>query len=234
MIVQAADADFGALRHLMFSPIRFYRARLEARPRYLGALVPPAAYVVLSSAAVLVVTRKTHGVTAVAFERAGLPPLAPAWVGDAIGVVSSITAVCFLLAMSALAVVFLDMLFAQSGRGRRLFEFTALAYFSQLPVAVAGLMAAVWWWSPAPLTLPAGITSLELVDALRSYQEESADTAVLSTQRLIGSYFWCWLVALQAAALRVVSGFSVGGAWAAGILLGVLFVGIPYAVQQYW
>ena len=205
--------------------------------------MPPAAYVVLSSAAVLVVTRKTHGVTAVAFERAGLPPLAPAWVGDAIGVVSSITAVCFLLAMSALAVVFLDMLFAHesyrnpepaSGRGRRLFEFTALAYFSQLPVAVAGLMAAVWWWSPAPLTLPAGITSLELVDALRSYQEESADTAVLSTQRLIGSYFWCWLVALQAAALRVVSGFSVGGAWAAGILLGVLFVGIPYAVQQYW
>ena len=234
MTDQAADAGFGALRHLLFSPIRFYRARLEARPRYLVALAPLAAYIVLSSATVLVATRKTQRVTEVAFEQAGFPPLASVWVGEAIGVVSSITAGCFLFGISALSVVVLDMLLAQSGRSRRLVEFTALAFYSQLPLAAVGLAVVVWWWSPAPLRLPAGITSMELADFLRAYQAESADTAGLSTLQLAGSYFWCWLVALQAAALRVVSGFSVGGAWAAGIMLAVLFVGIPSVVQQVW
>ena len=234
MTVQAADTDFGALRHLLFSPVRFYRARFKARPRHLAALAPLAAYIVLSAATVLVITRKTRSVTEAAFEAAGLPPLPPPWVGDVLGVMSSITAGCLLFALSALAVVCLDMLCAQSGRGRRLVEFTALAYLSQLPLAAAGLAVAAWWWSPAPLRLPDGIASLELAEALRSYQEESAGAAALSTQRLLGSYFWCWLVALQAAALRVVSGFSAGGAWAAGILLAALFVGVPYAIQRFW
>lgn len=234
MTFQAADSGFGALWHLLFSPVRFYRARLEAPPRYLAALVPLAAHIVLSSATVLAATRKTQRVTEVAFEQAGLAAPAPAWVGDVIGVVSSITAGCFLFGISALSVVVLDMLLAQSGRGRRLVEFTALAFYSQLPLAAVGLTVVVWWWSPAPLRLPAGITSIELADFLRAYQADSADTPGLSALQLAGYYFWCWLVALQAAALRVVSGFSVGGAWAAGITLAVLFVGIPSVVQQVW
>ncbi len=234
MTAQETDAGFGALRHFLFSPIRFYRARLEAHPRYLAALVPLGAYVALSSATALLTARKTQRVAAVAFEQAGLPPLGPAWVGEAIAVVSSITAGCFLFALSALAVVVLDMLFAQSGRSRRLVEFTALAFYSQLPLAAAGLAAVVWWWNPAPLRLPEGIASLELADALRRYQEESANAAGLSTLRLAGSYFWCWLSALQAVALLVVSDFSPRGTWAAGILLAALFVGMPYAAQRFW
>lgn len=34
--------------------------------------------------------------------------------------------------------------------------------------------------------------------------------------------------------LRVVSGFPVGGAWASGILMAALFVGLPYAVRWFW
>ena len=234
MIAQETGAGFVALRHLVFSPIRFYRARLEAKPRYLAALVPLGAYVALSSATAFLTARRSQRVAAVAFEQAGLPPLGPAWLGEAVAVVSSVTAGCFLFAMGALAVVVLDTLFVQSGRSRRLVEFTALAFYSQIPLAAAALALVVWWWSPPPLSLPAGITSLELGDVLRSYQEESANAAGLSTLRLAGSYSWCWLVALQAVALRVASGFSVGGTWVAGILLAALFVGIPYAAQWYW
>ncbi len=234
MTARQTDAGFGRIRHLWFSPVRFFRARLERPPGYLGALAPLVAYIALASAAVLVVVGKTRRVTEVAFARVEAPPLAPAWVGDAIGVVSSVTAVCFAFVLSALAVVALDMLFAQSGRGRRLVEFTALAYCSQLPFAAVWLGIVAWWWQPEPLRLPAGVTSVELLDVLRAYQENSANAPLLSTLRLVASYFWCWFVALQAVALRVVAGFTVGGAWAAGGLLAALFVVAPYVVQELW
>ena len=126
------------------------------------------------------------------------------------------------------------MLFTGSGRTRRLIEFSALAYWTQVPwtAVVAGVV--LWGFELAPLRLAAGATPTELADAMRVYQEDSASTAGLSTMRLVGSYFWCWLVALQATALRVVSGFSIGGAWAAGILLAILFVVAPYALPQLW
>ena len=40
MTARQADAGLGRVRHLWFSPVRFFRARLEQPPRYLGALVP--------------------------------------------------------------------------------------------------------------------------------------------------------------------------------------------------
>ena len=88
--------------------------------------------------------------------------------------------------------------------------------------------------APEPLRLPPGVTSVELLDVLRAYQENSANAPLLSTLRLVASYFWCWFVALQAVALRVVAGFTVGGAWAAGGLLAALFVVAPYVVQELW
>ena len=234
MSAPQADADLGRIRHLWFSPVRCFRARLERPPRYLAALAPLAAYIALTSAAVLVVGGKTRRVAEAAFAEMAAPPLPPAWVGDAIGVISSVTAGCAVFALSALAVLTLDTLFVQSGRARRLVEFTALAYWSQLPFTAVWLGILAWWWQPEPLRLPAGVTSVELLDVLSDYQEDSASAPLLSTLRLAASYFWCWLIALQAVALRVTAGFTVGGAWAAGGLLAALFVVAPYLVQELW
>lgn len=234
MTARQADAGLGRVRHLWFSPVRFFRARLEQPPRYLGALVPLAAYIALTSAAVLVVGGKTRRVTEAAFAGVEAPLLPPAWVGDAIGVVSSVIAGCSVFALGALAVLALDTLFVQSGRARRLVEFTALAYWSQLPFTAVWLGILAWWWQPEPLRLPPGVTAAEMLEVLSGYQEDSASAPVLSTLRLGASYSWCWLVALQAAALRVVAGFSVGGAWAAGGLLTALFVVAPYLAQELW
>lgn len=234
MSAPQADAGLGRIRHLWFSPVRFFRARLERPPRYLGALAPLAAYIALTSAAVLVAMGKTRRVTEVAFAGVEAAALPPAWVGDAIGVMSSVTAGCSVFVLSALAVLALDMLFVQSGRGRRLVEFTALAYWSQVPFAAVWLAIVAGWWELAPLRLPPGATSVELLEVLQAYQEDSASEPLPSTLRLAASYFWCWLVALQAVALRVVAGFTVGGAWAAGGLLAALFVVAPYVVQELW
>ena len=229
-----ADACLGRIRHLWFSPVRFFRARLERPPRYLAALAPLVAYTVLTSAAVLVVMDKTRRMAEVAFAGADAPPLPPAWVGDAIGVISSVTTACSIFALSALAVLALDTLIVQSGRGRRLVEFTALAYWSQLPFAAVWLGIVAGWWEPAPLRLPPGATSVELLDVVSAYQEDSAREPLLSTLRLAASYFWCWFIALQAVALRVAAGFTVGGASAAGGLLAALFVVAPYVAQELW
>ena len=234
MTGRQAAAGLGRIRHLWFSPVRFFRARLEQPPRYPGALAPLAAYIALTSAAVLVAGGKTRRVAEAAFAGVEVPPLPPAWVGDAIGVVSSVTAGCFVFALSALAVLALDTLFVQSGRARRLVEFTALAYWCQLPFTAVWLGILAWWWEPEPLRLPPGVTSVELLDVLSAYQENSASAPMLSTLRLVASYFWCWFVALQAVALRVVAGFTVGGAWAAGGLLATLFVVAPYVGQELW
>ena len=232
MTGHVAASDFGAPWRLLSSPLRFFRSRLERQPRYLAALAPLAAYAVLSTAAVLVVARETRLTTERALAATELPGIEPGWVGAVIGTVASVTTVGFVFVTSALALTALDVLFAQSGRARRLVEFTALSYWSQLPLAAAWLGIVAWWWEPPPFRLPPGVTAAEFMALLSDYQEANAQTTVLSTLQLAGAYSWCWFVALQAAALRVVSGFSVGGAWAAGILLATLFVAIPYAVQR--
>ena len=234
MSAPQADADLGRIRHLWFSPVRCFRARLERPPRYLAALAPLVAYTALTSVAVLVVMGKSRRVVDVALAGVEAVALPPAWVGDAIGVISSVTAACSVFALSALAALALDALFAQSGRARRLVEFTALAYWTQLPFTVVSLVIVAVWWEPAPLRLPPGATSVELVDVLSAYQEDSEAEPLPSTLRLVASYFWCWFVALQAVALRVTAGFTVGGAWTACGLLAALFVVAPYLVQELW
>lgn len=229
-----ARRPVGTIGHLLFSPIRFFRARLEGPPGYLAAFVPLAAYAVLVTAAAVATGRKTRLAAAAAIDQAQLPSMGPPWIGDMLAVVSSVTAVGFMFTASALAAVALDMLFAQSGRSRRLIEFAALSYWSQLPFAAAWLGIAVWWWRPEPLSLAPGVTSVELFETLQAYQDQNADTGLLSTLRLVGAYFWCWFVALECAALRAVAGFTAGGAWAAGVLLAMLFVVVPYAAEAFW
>ena len=136
--------------------------------------------------------------------------------------------------LSAGALVALDLLFTGSGQARRMVECAALAYWSQVPWSLAIVGILLWWFDPEPLRLSPDMNSSELSARIMAYQNDLQSTPLMETVHVVGLYFGMWLVALQATALRVVSGFSVGGAWAAGILLGTLFVAIPYAAQRIW
>ena len=214
---------------LVDSPLRFFRSRLRHPPRWPLASAAVIAHTVLVAATVLVVTRKgrlatTPGLTALGVE-GRIPPL----VGDVIGVVSVVTANLAVFALTTLVLVGSDALFSQSGRARRLVEFAGLAYVTQLPWGIGALAVSLWVWDPEPFRVSPGVSAVELPDLLRRHQESMAAAPVQSTLRVIGAYFTVWLVALQCAALRVVSGVSGSTAWGVGLVLVLLLVVMPYA-----
>ena len=159
--------------------------------------------------------------------------LSPAF-GVALAVVSVVVGVALMFWLSAGALVALDLLFTRSGQARRMVECAALAYWSQVPWSLATVGILLWWFDPEPLRLSPDTSSSELSARIMAYQHDLRSTPLMETVHVVGLYFGIWLVALQATALRVVSGFSVRGAWAAGILLAVLFVVAPYALPQLW
>lgn len=89
------------------------------------------------------------------------------------------------------------------------------------------------WFQPEPLVVSDTADINERLQAMQFYRESVETSPFMLTIGLIGAYFGLWLVALQATALRVVSGFTVGGAWTAGIVLGSVFVVIPWAIQRF-
>ncbi|MCY4601137.1 MAG: YIP1 family protein [Acidobacteria bacterium] len=218
------------------SPIRFYRSRVSHPPDWIGAAVPVAIQMVLLSVSGSVTyLRGLEGVTENLPASLGADVLlSSAAFGVALAAVSVVAGVAMMFWLSAGALVVLDLLFAGSGHARRLVECTALAYWSQVPWSLVTVGILVWWFVPEPLRLPSGVSLAELPVRLTEYQAAMQSTPLLETMKIVGLYFGIWLVALQAVALRVVSGFSVGGTWVAGILLAALFVGLPYAAQWYW
>ena len=135
--------------------------------------------------------------------------------------------------LSAGALLVIDLLFAGSGRARRLIEFSALAYWVQVLWGSVALVAFLVFYSPAPLDLPMERGRLAVEEAMAEYLAAEARTPFILTFRLVGVYVGLWFTALQACALRVVSGVSVAGASATGVVLGLVFVVLPWAVQRF-
>ena len=223
-----------SLVHIVDSPLRFFRSRAEVSPNWMLALAPVVAAAVMTVMAAGVLNFKVQPHIEAAMSEMGVDMgQVPAGALAAVGLIAGAVGYLAMFGAMALTVVVLDLLFAQSGRARRLVEFSGFAFVSQLPLSILGLALAVWS-TPEPLRLPADTTLAEFPNIIAEYQAGVTTGAAQATLRMIGVYFGLWLAALQAAALRVVSGFSVGGAWAAGILLAALFVGIPYAGRLLW
>ncbi|MXY16238.1 MAG: hypothetical protein F4Y57_04370 [Acidobacteria bacterium] len=223
-----------SLINIVGSPLQFFRSRAEMSPNWKLALAPVTAAAVMTVMAAGVLNFKVQPHIEAAMSEMGVDMgQVPAGAIAAVGLIAGAVGYLAMFGAMALTVVVLDLLFAQSGRARRLVEFSGFAFVSQLPRAVLGLALAVWH-TPGPLRLPADTTLAEFPNIIAEYQARVTTDAAQATLRMIGVYFGLWLAALQAAALRVVSGFSVGGAWAAGILLTVLFVVTPYVLPQIW
>ena len=117
--------------------------------------------------------------------------------------------------LHAAAVVVLGMVGTGSGdsvTNARLVGLAGLAYWTQVAWSVP-VLAVLLVFSADALGAPG--------------PHGTFPTLIGSLQQLFG----LWLVGLHAVALRVVSRFSVGGTWAAGIALGALFVGTPLAMS---
>lgn len=154
------------------------------------------------------------------------PPALPIAVALPLAVVGGLLG----FAVHAGAVVVFDMLTAQSTGPKRwrLVELSALAYWPQLLWSVPAL-AAMWWHYDPPPMVYRGAGADVMMAAMRYGEQLAAEPlqiVMTRTQQMAG----LWLIALHACALRVVSGLTTGGTWAAGIVLAVLFIGAPAAV----
>lgn len=133
-------------------------------------------------------------------------------------------------ALQAGAVVTFDMLTTYSTglRRWRLVELAALSYWPQLLWSVPALACTWWFYEPPPMVLRGGADVFQT--ALRYAEQRAGEPfqiVMTTTQQMAG----LWLVALHAVALRVVSGFTVGGTLAAGVVLAILYMGVPVAVR---
>lgn len=211
------------------SPVRFFREALSRPPAWGRAFAPVGLVVVLVTASSVVTAGRGHAV----LERAYGTDVIPFPALASVGVLTALVAIAASFWLSAGALLVIDLLFAGSGRARRLIEFSALAYWVQVLWGSVALVAFLVFYSPAPLDLPMERGRLAVEEAMAEYLAAEARTPFILTFRLVGVYVGLWFTALQACALRVVSGVSVAGASATGVVLGLVFVVLPWAVQRF-
>lgn len=223
-MIDPGDLSGGPAR-LIDSPIRFMQARAAAGPPRLfpAAALLPVVLNALSVGGIGVISQSR--VTMLA---PGLPePVSPSGLPIMAAVPLAVVGGLLGFAVHAGAVVVFDMLTAHSTGPKRwrLVELSALAYWPQLLWSVPAL-AAMWWLFDPPPMVYRGAGADVMQAALRYGEQLAAEPlqiVMTRTQQMAG----VWLIALHACALRVVSGLTVGGTWAAGIVLAVLFIGAP-------
>ena len=215
----------GPLR-LFDCPIRYLQARVAAGPpRPFPAIVPVVINALFVGSAGMILQFRTTVSTS------GLPETATGFQLP-IPIVILVALVVGLLgfAVHAGAVIMLDMVTAQSRQARRYVEFCALAYWPQLLYSIPALAATWLYFDPPPIVYRAG------ADMMATAMDYGAEVASMPFSILMDTarqFAAVWLIALHACALRVVSGLGVGGTWAAGIGLAVLFFAVPWLAGQF-
>lgn len=211
---------------LIDSPIRFMQTRAASGPPRLRSALLPVVLNALLVSGIGVITQSRMTMLAPGLSEPVSPPGAPIAVAVPLAVVFGLLA----FGVHAGVVVALDMLTAQSTAPKRwrLIELSALAYWPQLLWSVPAL-AAMWWLYDPPPMVYRGAGADVMMAAMRYGEQLAAEPlqiVMTRTQQMAG----VWLIALHACALRVVSGLTTGGTWAAGIVLAVVFIGVPAAV----
>lgn len=223
--MERGDLSGGPCR-LIDSPIRFMQARAASGPPRLFPVLLPVVLNALFVGWISVISQSRVTMLAPGLPEPVSPPGLPIIAAVPLAVVGGLLG----FAIHAGAVVVFDMLTAQSSGPKhwRLVELSALAYWPQLLWSVPAL-AAMWWLYDPPPMVYRGAGADMMMAAMRYGEQLAAEPLQIimaRTQQMAS----VWLIALHACALRVVSGLTVGGTWAAGIVLALLFIGAPAAV----
>jgi hypothetical protein len=217
---------------LFLAPTDFFRARISRPPNWPGALLLLATICAGTVAVALATVRR--GRTAVEPILAAAGVTAPANLIDIFVIVLAVTGFVGSFALMTGSLVFLDSLFSQSGRANRLIEFSAFAHAVQLPLILIAFALSAWGPVPAVRTPSGVLKANEWQELSQKYMTQLRDSPAQRLGRILSTYATFWIVAIQASALRIVSGFSVRGAWAAGCMLALTFGVGPWAWQMFW
>lgn len=221
----SAHSCHRSMVHVLSSPVRFFRTRAAEDPSWLLALLPVFFYCLAASAAAVVSVAKGQVLVAPV---AGSSDGGVAIFAMAFGAFVTFASTWTLFALHAGFAVVLDVLWSGSGKARRLVEFTGYAYLPAFLWSVATLVVLVVWWDPEPFRVPSTVPMSDLPRAIIEYQIRLSESPVQIALRTVGLFVGLWLVALQAGALHVISGFSVPGALAAATAMGGILVVAPW------
>lgn len=195
----------------LWSPVRFFSARLAEPPRWLLAVAPLVACTLLDAGAVYTLGGK---VVAAMSGAAGLGAMPDATLRAARW--SSLTTVMGYPACVAVSVVImasLDALTVDSGRQRRYADLAGLASAAFIPGCVLALVASVMWSPPLVFATDA--------DSMSRYMTHIRTDPWLSTSRLVYYFGLLWYTTLLAIILKASGVLSTRTATAAALGLFV-------------
>lgn len=217
----------GGFIRLIDSPIRYMQARAAfGPPRLFPALVPVIANAVSTGVTTLVSQSRMSLMAPGLSEPVTGPGLMPVPVAILVSIFVGLLG----FAIHAGVVIMLDMATAQSRQARRFLELCALAYWPQLLYSIPVLFA-TWLYFDPPVMVYRGAGADPMVAAM-DYGAEVARMPFSIFTAQVQQFAALWLVGLHACTLRVVSGLSAGGTWAVGMILAMLFLGVPWMAGQ--
>lgn len=200
---------------LLWSPGRFFAARLHRPPRWGFALGGPALCAGLQSVSAYLFSAKTRPLVDAALATLDLP--LPGLPSERLLIAMSVLTYPMFFALLTLAVLAIDVLLKDSRQPAHLTEFTALSFYTQVPFCLVMIVIA-WAWAPEPMRLPAG-SAAELLSATYRYRDAMQAGPLLSTGRLLSYYSLLWLAAVLSLALQAVAGLSTRATVAAAAVL---------------
>jgi len=208
---------------LVFSPVTFFKKRLDKPPNWALALSPLIVCVVAQIVSALMLVDTMQAALTTFTAPASLPAASPGpfRILPLILVPFGYAAT---YAVATLALVCLDVVTKDSRRGGRLAEFAALAFFAHVPYAIASVVL-VHLWSAGE---PAASAWASLEDLSRGLDVQRAATLgspLLSTARLLSYYSSAWYALVITASLQAVTGMKTRGTWLAAAFLLALSVG---------
>lgn len=207
----------------VWSPVRFFEARLHRPPNWALAFGAPIVCGVLDMAAVLIVAGKNQDALEHILLSAGLTTGALGAAKASSVLTAAGYPIYFALAAAVLAC--LDVLTKDSGRQLRLVEFAGLSFCAFIPSVLFMLGVAVFWTPPVMDTLT-GASFLDVQAVVARYVDAMRASASLSTAAVV--YYCClaWCAALLGVALKVTAGFQAKAAAVASALIFTGFSGV--------
>jgi len=208
---------------LLSSPTRFFDNRQQDPPNWGLALAAPIACAGLQGVAALVLSAKVRpvmdGLLANQASRPGPPPRL---------LMAFVTALGYpmFLGLLVLSMLALNVMVRRPGSPARLTEFTALGFYTQIPVCLL-LVAIAWLWQPEPAPLATSASAAELMLAISHYRDALLSEPLPSTGRLLSLYSLIWLASTLTIALKVEARLSRGGTALAALPLLTICAGGP-------
>lgn len=210
----------------VWSPIVFFETRLRGQPCWWSAFAAPVLCAGLYGGASTLFSRAWADAQETIMRSLDLDP------GYAVppGLFALFGALSYpmVLGVAILAVMSINVLYKDVGDPGRLVEFSALCFFTQVPLTGV-LVVVAWHFHPEPFQTTS--RGLALLAAAEAYRDEQVSGPFLSTVAVMSHCSSVWFATQLTCGLKVAGQLSGRAAVLAGAFLCSVFVGIQVVLE---